>query len=139
MIVERTLFERLTDPDPPGSRRLELDLGRLKRSILMHLQKMLNSRHGHAPAQPDYGIPDLNEFMFSFPESITPMRQAIERSIEKYEPRLKNVKAAWVADEDDPLNIRFEISARVALEQGNVPLKFATQVAAASGLDMLEM
>jgi type VI secretion system protein len=139
MISERTLFERLTDPDPPGARRLELDIGQLKRSILMHLQKMLNSRHGHAPAQPDYGIPDLNEFMFSFPESIPPMRQAIERSIEKYEPRLKNVKATWVADEDDPLNIRFEISARVALEHGSVPLKFATQVAAASGLDMLEM
>ena len=139
MIVERTLFERLTDPDPPSSRRLELDIGRLKHSILLHLQKMLNSRHSHAPAQPDYGIPDLNEFMFSFPESIGPMRQAIERSIEKYEPRLKNVKATWVPDEENPLNIRFEISARLALEQGNVPLKFATQVGSASGLDMLEM
>ena len=139
MIVERTLFERLTDPDLPGSQRLELDVSRLKRSVLLHLQKMLNSRHGHAPAQPDYGVPDLNEFMFSFPESITTMKQAIERSIEKYEPRLKNVKATWVADEENPLNIRFEISARLALEKGNVPLRFATQVGKASGLDALEM
>lgn len=100
---------------------------------------MLNSRHGHAPAQPDYGVPDLNEFMFSFPESITTMKQAIERSIEKYEPRLKNVKATWVADEENSLNIRFEISARLALEKGNVQLKFATQVSKASGLDALEM
>lgn len=139
MITERTLFERLTDPDPPGSRRLELDLSRLKRSVLTHLQKMLNSRHGHAPAQPDYGIPDLNEFMFSFPESITPMKLALERSIEKYEPRLKNVKATWVPDQEDPLNIRFEISARLALDQRNVPLRFATQVGSPSGFDLAEI
>jgi type VI secretion system protein len=139
MISERTLFERLAQPDPPGSRRLELDIPLLKRSIIAHLQKMLNSRHGHAPAQPDYGIPDLNEFMFSFPESIGPMRQALERSIEKYEPRLKNVKATWVADEEHPLNIRFEISARLALETENVSLKFATQAGTASGLDLMEM
>ncbi len=136
---ESSLFERLANPDPPGSRRLELDMSRLKRSILNHLQHMFNSRHGHAPAQPDFGIPDLNEFMFEFPESVTPMRQAIERSIEKYEPRLKNVKAVWVRDEDNPLNIRFEISARLAIEKGNVPFKFATQVGSASGLDLSEV
>lgn len=142
MISERTLFERLIQPDPPGSRRLdrlEIDIPLLKRSIIAHLQKMLNSRHGHAPAQPDYGIPDLNEFMFSFPESIGPMRQALERSIEKYEPRLKNVRATWIADEENPLNIRFEISAKLALETINVSLKVATQTGTVSGLDMLEM
>lgn len=139
MIVERTLLERLADPDPPGSRRLELDLARMKRSIMLHLQRMLNSRHGHAPAQPDYGIPDLNEFMFSFPESISPMRQALERSIEKYEPRLKNVKATWVPDEDNPLNIRFEISAKLSLDQRSVPLRFATQVGSASALDLSDI
>ncbi len=136
---ESTLFERLVNPEPPGARRLEIDTGRLKRSILNHLQHMFNSRHGHAPAQPDYGIPDLNEFMFEFPDSITPMRQAIEQSIEKYEPRLKNVRALWVRDEDNALNIRFEITARLATDKGNVPFKFATQVGSASGLDIGEI
>lgn len=136
---ESRLFERLANPEPPGSRRLEFDLGRFKQSILDHLYHMFNSRHGHAPAQPDYGIPDLNEFMFEFPDSITPMRQAIERSIEKYEPRLKNVKAVWVRDEDNPLNIRFEISARLAVATGNVPFRFSTQVGSASGLDLSEV
>jgi type VI secretion system protein len=139
MINERSLFERLADPDPPGGRRLSLDIGRLKRSVVTHLQVMLNSRHGHAPAQPDYGIPDLNEFMFAFPDSITPMRQAIERSIEKYEPRLKNVKAVWVADPDNPLNIRFEITAQLVGEEKNIPVAFATQVGSASSLDVAEL
>lgn len=136
---ESTLLERLTNPDPTGSRRLDLDMGRVKRSILNHLQQMFNTRHGHAPAQPDYGIPDLNTFMFEFPESIAPMRQAIERSIEKYEPRLKHVKAVWVRDEENPLNIRFEISARLAMDKGNIPFKFSTQVGSASSLDLSEI
>lgn len=95
---------------------------------------MLNSRHGCATAQPDYGIPDLNEFMFSFPESISPMRQAIQTSIEKYEPRLKNVKAIWAPDEDDPLNIRFEITARLVTEDRDVPISFRTGVGSVGGL-----
>ena len=138
MVTERTLFERMADPDPPGTRRSALDVGRLKRSVIQHLRNMLNSRHGHAAAQPDYGIPDLNEFMFSFPESIAPMRQAIQTSIEKYEPRLKNVKATWAPDEDDPLNIHFEISARLVTEDKEIPISFRTNVGSVGGLDIDE-
>ncbi|HUU46858.1 MAG TPA: type VI secretion system baseplate subunit TssE [Acidobacteriota bacterium] len=138
MISERTLLERLADPDPPGERRLELNVGRLTQSVLRHLRKMLNSRTGHAPAQPDYGISDLNEFKFAYPDSITPMRQAIQASIEKYEPRLKNVRVAWVPDEDDPLNVRFEIAARLVIANDEVPISFATSVGGASGLDINE-
>lgn len=136
-LSEKTLFERLADPDPPGSRRLRMDVGRLKQSVLLHLRKMLNTRHGHAPAQPDYGIPDLNEFMFAMPESITPMRQAIQGSIEKYEPRLRNVHVTWVPDEEDPLNIRFEITARLVTDDEDVPVSFTTNVGSAAGLDII--
>ena len=138
MVSERTLLERLANPEPPGARHLALDVNRLKRSVLLHLQKMLNSRHGLAPAQPDYGIPDLNEFMFAYPDSISPMRQAIEQSIEKYEPRLTNVKAEWIPDEDNPLNVRFEITARLVAEEENIPVSFTTNLGAASGLDVSE-
>ena len=138
MVSERTLLERLANPEPPGDRRLALDVNRLKRSVLLHLQKMLNSRQGLAPAEPDYGIPDLNEFMFAYPDSISPMRQAIEQSIEKYEPRLTNVKAEWIPDEDNPLNVRFEITARLVAEEENIPVSFTTNLGAASGLDVSE-
>jgi len=131
MAHERTLLERLADPDLNEDSRMGVDMHRLRRSVLTHLQKMLNARHGHAPAQPDYGIPDLNEFMFSMPESITPMRQAIQSSIEKYEPRLKNVVATWVPDEDDPFNIRFDIKARLISEAEEMPISFQTKIGSA--------
>ena len=137
MINDRTLFERLMEPNPSGGRVTQLDVARLRRSVLIHLRNMLNSRHGHAPAQPDYGIPDLNEFMFAFPESKEPMRQAIQTSIEKYEPRLKNVRATWVPDEDDPLNIRFEITARLVTDDKDLPVSFTTNVGSATGIEVV--
>ena len=133
-VSERTLLERISGPEPASDRRLELDINKLKRSVLNHLRHILNSRHGHAPAQPDYGIPDLNEFMHAFPDSITPMRQALQMSIEKYEPRLRNVRVAWTPDDDDPLNIRFEITARLVTESDEVPVTFSTNASPASGL-----
>ncbi|MBI3871720.1 MAG: type VI secretion system baseplate subunit TssE [candidate division Zixibacteria bacterium] len=138
MASERTLLERLDNPDPPGGQHLRLDVNRLKRSVLTHVQRMLNCRQGLAPAQPDYGIPDLNEFMFAYPDSIGPMRQAIEQSIEKYEPRLSHVKAEWIADEENPLNIRFEITARLVAEDSNIPVSFTTNLGAASTLNLSE-
>ncbi|MBI5867781.1 MAG: type VI secretion system baseplate subunit TssE [candidate division Zixibacteria bacterium] len=138
MINDRTLFERLAAPTPQGGHVTRLDVARLRRSVLSHLRNMLNSRHGHAPAQPDYGIPDLNEFMYAFPESKEPMRQAIQTSIEKYEPRLKNVRATWVPDEDDPLNIRFEITARLVTDDKDVPVSFTTNVGSVAGIEVVE-
>jgi type VI secretion system protein len=138
VINERTLLERLANPDPPGQRHPDINVSRLKRSVIAHLQRILNSRHDHAPAQPDYGIPDLNEFKFAYPDSITPMRQAIQASIEKYEPRLKDVKVTWVPDEDDPLNVRFEIAARLLTADDELPISFATSVGAASELEIDE-
>jgi type VI secretion system protein len=134
MINERTLLERLADPEPDT--RLGLDTHRLRDSVLWHLRKMMNTRHGHAPAQPDYGLPDLNEFMFSMPESIGPMSKAVRMTIEKYEPRLTAVKVKWVPDDDDPLNIRFEISARLRTDDEDVPISFTTNVGSARiGID----
>ena len=133
MINERTLLERIAEPDAGG--HLALDVNRLRRSVLSHLRKLLNARHGHAPAQPDYGIPDLNEFMFSMPESIAPMQKAIQKSIEKYEPRLTKVKVAWAPDEDDPLNIRFEITARIKTGDEDVPISLTTSLGS-GGLDI---
>jgi type VI secretion system protein len=126
MISERTLLERIAEPDTGG--RLALDTNRLRRSVLSHLRRLLNARHGHAPAQPDYGIPDLNEFMFSMPESIVPMQKAIQKSIEKYEPRLTKVKVVWAPDEDDPLNIRFEITARIRTDDEEMPISLTTNL-----------
>ena len=44
----------------------------------------------------------------------------------------------WVPDEDDPLNVRFEITARLMVADDELPISFATSVSGASGLDVGE-
>jgi type VI secretion system protein len=138
MISERRLFERLVDPDPPGSRRRGLDIRRLTGSVVCHLRCLMNSRHGCTPIRADYGIPDLNEFVFALPDSLGAMRQAIQKAIEQYEPRLRAVRVKYIADPDRPLDVRFEISARLVTEGEEVPISFSTRTGGLSGLEIME-
>lgn len=113
MSSERTLLERLRKPKVLGSRTLAEDTTEVVRSVLRHLQRMLNSRQSHALAQMDYGIPDPSEVVHNFPDAIAIMQRAIRDSIEKYEPRLGSVDVLHVESEDDLFTLRFQITAQL--------------------------
>ncbi len=138
VVNERRLFERLVAPDPPGSAHRNVDISRLTRSVVDHLGKMMNSRHGCALIQPDYGIPDLNEFLFDFPDTIGSMRRAIQNAIEQYEPRLRSVRVQYVENPDDPLEVRLEISAKLITDDRPVPISFSTKSGSISGFQIDE-
>jgi type VI secretion system protein len=87
---------------------------------------MLNTRHGISMTVPDYGIPDLADLVHSFPEAIAIMRREIRESIEKYEPRLRNVVITHVRDEDDPFHLNFDIRAELVTERDKTPVAFRT-------------
>ena len=40
------------------------------RSIMEHLQHLLNSREGLSPTNPDYGLPDLTDIVQRLPEGV---------------------------------------------------------------------
>jgi type VI secretion system protein len=87
---------------------------------------MLNSRQGLAASAMDYGLPDLTDVLHTFPEAIDICRRSIRQSIERYEPRLKNVIVDSVADPDDPFHLRFEIRAQLVTDQQAAPVAFHT-------------
>ena len=138
MISERRLFERLVEPDPAGSRRREVDVHRLTESVIVHLRKLMNCRHGCTLIQSDYGIPDLNEFVFDFPDTLGSMRKAIQRAIEKYEPRLKSIRVKYVENPDSPLDIHLEITAQLVTDEELVPISFSTHTGSAMGLEIVK-
>lgn len=67
-------------------------------SICSHLTRLLNSRQGALQHLPDYGIPDITEIYQGLPYSINQLSQAIQQTIEKYEPRLRDVRVLQNAD-----------------------------------------
>jgi len=138
MLNDRRLFERMTDPEPPAARHRGINTRRLIESVTQYLGKMMNSRHGCTQIQSDFGIPDLNKFMYSFPESLPMMRSAIQLAVEKYEPRLKSVRVRYIENPDKPLDIRFQITAQLITEDKPIPIVFATRTGSKGGLDIVE-
>jgi type VI secretion system protein len=111
MLRERSLLERLADPRPDAVRTTQQNERQIVASVLDHLTKMLNTRRGNAPVAADYGIPDIVDLVHSFPDAIRIMEQAIRATIDKYEPRLTNVRVRHSGVEDDVFCLHFEVTA----------------------------
>jgi type VI secretion system protein len=118
--TNRGLFARLATGEP-RIKNAAADVS----SIVVHLRYLLNTRIGDALTAPDYGIEDLSDLTTSFPEATDIWRRSIRTTIEKYEPRLTNVRVNHVAG-PNPLRVYFTISAR--LTENKAPVELETAV-----------
>ena len=89
---------------------------------------MLNTRQGNVPVASDYGIPDLADMVHSFPDAIRIMEQAIRTTIEKYEPRLANVRVRYSGSEDDVFSLHYEVTAMLKPSGSGRAVLFETRV-----------
>lgn len=64
----------------------------LYEAIRDHLVVLLNTRRGALRHLPDYGLPDLSAIYKGYPDSLHYLGAEIKRTIERYEPRLIQVK-----------------------------------------------
>lgn len=126
---ERSLLERLAEPDPPARRSAQEDLSRLVDSVLANLRRVLNSRHGITMIREDYGIPDLADVVHNLPEALGKMRAAIKTAIENYEPRLSHVRVKSLeTPSDDLLVFRFQIMAQLVTSESGGSVRFETRI-----------
>jgi len=92
------LFDRLTAPGQ-ASARPYVDLGRLKQSVQVELQRLLSCRSrlpfdrylAEAADVLDYGIPDSTALTMASVHDRIRLAQAIQRAITVFEPRLRDV------------------------------------------------
>ncbi|MBW0234438.1 MULTISPECIES: type VI secretion system baseplate subunit TssE [Pseudomonas] len=114
MTAYGSLFERLGgDADQRLGTTRET---RALASVAAHLAKMLSTRAGSVQTLPDYGLPDLNDMRLSLHDSLTQARQAIETFIERYEPRLSQVRVISLPRHDDLLRLAFSIEGWLEIE-----------------------
>jgi type VI secretion system protein len=125
---ERSLLERLRDPEADRSRSIHENTARLADSVMANLRRLLNSRNGVTPTRDDYGIPDLSDMVHSFPEATSRMRTAIKAAIERFEPRLRQVSVKPVASPDDPLALHLEITAQLVTSDQRASVWFETRI-----------
>ena len=125
----RTLLERFREPRLDEELVATQNTAALVDSVLQHLTKMLNTRCGGPLIQPDdYGMIDLSDVVYSFPDSIADVQRAIRAGIEDYEPRLRNVGVEYEESEEDILTLKFRITAQLLLPKSKAFVHFETLV-----------
>ena len=97
-------------------------------SVATHLAKMLSTRAGSVQTLPDYGLPDLNDMRLSLHDSLQQARTAIERFIEAYEPRLREVRVISLPRDQDPLSLAFAIEGLLEVDGFKRQVSFSARL-----------
>lgn len=124
--MERSLLERIDHPEVESIRQLTPDTDELSRSILRNLQNIFNTRQGSVLTVAEYGSPDFNDLVDQFPDAIMEIRKSILYNVKEYEPRLKNIRVRHIPDEENPLDLKFEISGQLNLGKSRTSVAFTT-------------
>jgi type VI secretion system protein len=123
--MNQGLFESLTgqflDATPVESVPQKL---RRVVSIMDHLDRMFNTRQGSMSHLRDYGLPDVSDIYRRMPEGVDELRGAIKSTVERYEPRLENVRVVQREAEGGDIRLGFIISAQ--LRGGGGLVRFQT-------------
>ncbi|MGO1773212.1 MULTISPECIES: type VI secretion system baseplate subunit TssE [unclassified Halomonas] len=118
LLVSR-LFERLATAHQPVLQREADDLIGVVESIKRHLVDLLNSHPGNSACAPELGLLDFNDATIGVLDLERNIQQAICQCIERYEPRVKRVDVESLPNHSDPLQLRFQVHATVALGREN--------------------
>lgn len=113
---EERLLERISTWKKEPFRRGKEEPRRVVDSVLRHLRRILNTKQGNVLIAEDYGVPDFSDFLNALPDSIRDIEKNIRTAIQKYEPRLSGVRVNFIPQEEDPLSLRFQITARLAMD-----------------------
>jgi type VI secretion system protein len=116
--------------DPTSSGRYTSRDSDTESSVTQHLARMLNTRQGSCLTCPDYGLIEVSEVLYDFPDAIGIMQRALKNTIQTYEPRLKNVQVRHLKSEvGNEMSLSFEITAQLQLPDGRrQSLRFSTAV-----------
>ncbi|GAB6074656.1 type VI secretion system baseplate subunit TssE [Nautilia lithotrophica] len=132
------LLERLSkmeeNPDFSGIVTNEEEL----ESIFEYLKKILSTKEGSTLIAYDFGIPDISNYHEqSYGEYIRSLEEKLKNTIEKYEPRLKNIKVKYIDKYKDKSILTFLIEAQLAHNE-KYPVTFETQIKSSGEVDIDE-
>jgi type VI secretion system protein len=127
-MASESLFERLRKARSDSVRVTADDPQTRLRSAIRNLQDLFNSWAGNAPAQLDLGLPPPSEIAHGYPQSIPVVIKAIRTCIEKYEPRLTDVRVVHVESAEDATQMRFKVDARLVAGDKRDVVSFDTLV-----------
>lgn len=110
-----SLFDRIRGEGLGSSPRSEVD--ELVDSVKRQLDQILNTRPGNCRCAPELGVIDLNDATQGSADIKGRIREAIRQCIRRYEPRIVHVEVRSPDYQASPLEMTFQVTAHVRLEQ----------------------
>lgn len=106
------------------------DPSEVLRSVIVYVGKLLNTRRGSSVLDEAFGIPDFTSIGVSYSRDDIPrFEKEIAQFIERCEPRLRNVKATYTPDPNEPFSINFVLDAGLVLSgTETLPVKLVTRI-----------
>ncbi len=138
--VQASILDRLVDDEPgvshePVQYRL-VSIGQIKASVIRDLENLLNTRRQILILPVEYSQVNNSLFVYGLKDftSKNPgspfvrqqLRQDIEKSISRFEPRLKNVTVHIETTAHNERNLRFRIKGLLVVEPVAEPVAFDT-------------
>ena len=138
--IQASILDRLIDREPQLSRESTqyrlLNFTQVKAGVIRDLENLLNTKSQILPVPPAYKEVNSSLFVYGLSDftSLNPrststrqqLRQDIERTIARFEPRLKNVTVQIEVPTEEERNIRLRISALMVLDPVAEPVTFDT-------------
>jgi len=138
--IQASILDRLIDREPQLSSesvqyRL-LNFSQIKAAVIRDLENLLNTKSQIMPVPAAYkevndsvfvyGLSDFTSHNPKSPSVRQVLRQNMEKTIVKFEPRLKNVNVQIEAPNEEVRTIRLRISAMLVLDPVAEPVTFDT-------------
>lgn len=124
----RRLLERVRNWKEKPVISVSQDYSQKVESVILHLQKLLNSKQGTTLMDEFYGMPDFTDLTVMFPDSVREIESAISKTIEKYEPRLSEVKVIFVLQNELSLSLLFQIQAIMKTEDNDMSIYLESSI-----------
>lgn len=152
-VVLPSLLDRLIDDEPEreleGAPYTGSGLEVVRAGVRRDLENLLNTRvldNVSAERYPElatsvvtYGLPDFSSVVLGAPDERETFRLRVQRTIERYEPRFRQVRVEIVPTGDEAdRTLHLKITAVLLAEPDPVPMRYESQVHATDRMVRLE-
>ncbi len=147
MVITQSLLDRLTDEEPGTSAEAAMtraqSFRQFKAALRRDLEWLLNTRQTPVPAENDlkelsrslynYGLPDLSSISAQSVRDRNRLVQALQATVERYEPRLAEVKVTMESMPANTRMLRFRIEGLARIDPAPEQVSFDTVLELTSG------
>jgi len=122
---QERLLERIRILDRNPDRRISRNVHSVIQSVQLYMLRILNTNQGSAPISDDFGMPDITGLPASLSgDKIQELLLSIKRMLQKYEPRIRNIRINFLPSEEGELLLKYQLSCELADTDERVPVVF---------------